>query len=109
LRITPGSSQFLVLRCHSDDDRIPIEERLQSLDSITRNRVRARIDRIEDGNFGDVAPVGEGVSELRMDFGPGYRVYFGMKGHEVHLIDGGSKSTQASDIVAAKRFWRRHE
>lgn len=100
---------FAILRCHTDDGRIPIEEWLQGLDSIARNRVRARIDRIEDGNFGDVAPVGEAVSELRMDFGPGYRVYFGMKGNEIHLIAGGSKRTQAADIVSARRFWRKHE
>jgi putative addiction module killer protein len=47
-------------------------------------------------------------SELRIDFGPGYRVYFGQVGDEVHLIDGGSKDTQNADIAAAQKFWRTH-
>ncbi|WP_198152118.1 type II toxin-antitoxin system RelE/ParE family toxin [Granulicella tundricola] len=88
---------------------MPFQEWLfDSLDVRTRARITVRIDRIEDGNFGDVKPVGEGVSELRVDFGPGYRVYFGQKGNEVHLIRGGSKGTQTADIAAAKDFWRKH-
>lgn len=101
--------QFEILRCHTDDGRIPIEEWLNSLDRATRARVRARIDRIEDGNFGDVEPVGGGVSELRMHFGPGYRVYFGLRGNAVHLIRGGAKDTQPADVTAAKVFWSKHE
>jgi putative addiction module killer protein len=84
-------------------------EWLGSLDVATRARVRIRIDRIEDGNFGDVKPVGEGVSELRMDFGPGYRVYFALRGRQVHLLQGGSKATQSTDIAFAKKFWREHD
>ena len=103
------SSQFEIIQCHTDDDRIPIQEWLTSLDVITRNRIRAQIDRIEDGNFGDVKPVGEGVSELRINFGPGYRVYFGKKGNVIHLLMGGDKNSQTADIVYAKRFWRTHE
>jgi len=102
-------TQFEILRCHTDEGRIPIEEWLSVLDPVTRARVRARIDRIEDGNFGDVEPVGEAVSELRMDFGPGYRVYFGRKGNEIHLIRGGTKASQSADIISAKEFWRKHE
>lgn len=99
-----------ILICQSDDGREPFTEWLEhELDVATRARVRVRIDRIEEGNFGDVASVGEGVSELRLDFGPGYRVYFGQKGNEVHLISGGTKRTQAADIEAAKRFWRKHD
>lgn len=65
-------------------------------------RVQARIDRAEDGNFGDCMPVGEGVSEMRIHYGPGYRVYFTQRGHElVILLAGGDKSTQAKDIKAA--------
>jgi putative addiction module killer protein len=103
------SNQFEILRCHTDDDQIPIEEWLTSLDVNTRNRIRAQIDRIEDGNFGDVKLVGEGVSELRINFGPGYRVYFGKKGKVIHLLTGGDKASQAADIVYAKDFWRSHE
>ena len=65
-------------------------------------RVQVRIDRAEDGNFGDCAPVGEGVSEMRIHHGPGYRVYFTPRGVElVILLAGGDKSTQAADIKTA--------
>jgi putative addiction module killer protein len=63
---------------------------------------------MEDGNFGDVRPVGSGVSETRMDFGPGYRVYFAIKRTVVHLLRGGDKSTQQFDISAAIEFWSDH-
>lgn len=65
-------------------------------------RIQARIDRAEDGNFGDCGPVGEGVSEMRIHYGPGYRVYFTQRGMEiVILLAGGNKSTQSQDIKAA--------
>jgi putative addiction module killer protein len=98
-----------ILMCHTDDGRIPIVDWLNGLDVSARARVRVRIDRLEDGNFGDVEPVGEGVSELKLDFGPGYRVYFGQSGTEIHLIGGGSKATQGRDIESALRFWRTHD
>lgn len=70
-------------------------------------RVQARIDRAEQGNFGDVRPVAEGVSEMRIDFGPGYRVYFTQRGHEiVILLAGGNKATQAKDIQTALQLAR---
>ena len=70
-----------------------------------RARVQARIERLARGNPGDVEPVGAGVSELRIHFGPGYRVYFLKRGREIILLlGGGDKSTQAKDIAAALRF-----
>lgn len=67
-----------------------------------RARVLARIERLASGNPGDVKPVGEGVSEMRIDHGPGYRVYYTMQGREiVILLVGGDKRTQASDIKKA--------
>lgn len=65
-------------------------------------RIQMRIDRAEDGNFGDSQPVGEGVSEMRIHCGAGYRVYFAQRGLEiVILLAGGDKSTQTKDIKAA--------
>jgi putative addiction module killer protein len=72
-----------------------------------RARVQVRIERLIDGNPGDVEPVGEGVSELRLHYGPGYRVYFKKHGEElVILLAGGVKATQSSDIKTALRLAR---
>ncbi|HEY5141082.1 MAG TPA: type II toxin-antitoxin system RelE/ParE family toxin [Methylococcales bacterium] len=72
-----------------------------------RARVQARIQRLAAGNPGDVKPVGEGVSEMRIDYGPGYRVYFTRRGNEVViLLAGGDKSTQNTDIKTAQGLAR---
>lgn len=76
-------------------------------DRYGRLRIQARIDRAELGNYGDCAPVGEGVSEMRIHAGPGYRVYFVERGIEiVILLAGGDKSTQAKDIKTAHELAR---
>jgi putative addiction module killer protein len=70
-----------------------------------RAKILARIDRLELGNPGDITPVGEGVSELRIHHGPGYRVYVFHRGEEVMiLLCGGDKSTQQADIARAKKL-----
>jgi putative addiction module killer protein len=70
-----------------------------------RARILARIERLATGNPGDVKPIGEGVSELRIDCGPGYRVYFSKRGPSVViLLAGGDKRTQASDVKVALRL-----
>lgn len=77
------------------------------LDLRGRARIQARIERLAAGNAGDTKPVGEGISELRIDCGPGYRVYFKMHGRKsVILLAGGDKSTQGSDIKTASRLAR---
>jgi putative addiction module killer protein len=76
-------------------------------DRRARSRIAIRIDRLAAGNPGDVKPVGEGVSEMRIDYGPGYRVYFARRGTVlVILLCGGDKSSQDRDIAAAKTLAR---
>jgi len=68
-----------------------------------RTAIARRIERMSEGNFGDAKPVGDGISELRVDFGPGYRVYFTVRGRQVVIVlAGGDKSSQARDIARAK-------
>lgn len=70
-----------------------------------RARIQVRIERLAAGNPGNAKTVGEGVSELRIDYGPGYRVYFTKRGREVViLLAGGDKTTQAADIKIALRL-----
>jgi putative addiction module killer protein len=72
-------------------------------DARARARILARLDRFAVGNPGDVKPVGEGISELRIDYGPGYRVYFMRRGPVVIvLLCGGHKASQDRDIALAK-------
>ena len=76
-------------------------------DKQAMRRIQARIDRAEDGNFGDCEPVGEGVSEMRIHYGSGYRVYFTQRGMEiVILLAGGDKTTQSRDIKTALEIAR---
>ena len=71
-----------------------------------RAKIRARLDRVEEGNLGDYKSVGEGVFELRIDYGSGYRIYFGQEGSRIIiLLCGGDKSTQAQDIRKAQEYW----
>lgn len=75
-----------------------------------RRAILKRIGRLEYGLYGDCEPVGEGVSELRLFIGPGYRVYFGEEGGQVVvLLCGGDKGTQGRDIKAAKAFWKEYK
>ena len=78
------------------DGKNIFDEWLDSLrDRRAKAKIRARLDRVEDGNLGDCKPVGEGVFELRIDYGPGYRIYFGQEGITIIiLLCGGDKSTQ---------------
>jgi putative addiction module killer protein len=79
-------------------------------DRRAKAKVLARIDRLANGNPGDVKPVGEGISEMRIDYGPGYRVYYVQRGQRyILLLAGGDKSTQAADIDEAKRLAREYQ
>ncbi|MCO4322132.1 type II toxin-antitoxin system RelE/ParE family toxin [Aliidiomarina quisquiliarum] len=79
-------------------------------DRRAKARIQARIDRVEMGHFGDIEPVGDGISELRIFYGPGYRVYFVQKGSVVViLLSGGDKSSQQADIAKAKEIAKQLE
>ena len=75
----------------------------------TQARIRQRLRRAEGGNLGDCEPAGKGVSELRLDFGPGYRVYIGELGDRLILLCGGDKSTQKRDIKKAQSYWAEYK
>lgn len=86
----------------------PFTDWLDDLDLKTQSVVHERLARVRLGNFGDCKPIkgGEGVSELRIQYGPGYRIYFGKdKATIVVLLVGGSKGSQTRDIAKAKRYW----
>jgi putative addiction module killer protein len=94
----------------TEKGREPFSEWLTSLRDIkARAKIRVRLDRVSQGNLGDSHGLGEGVQELRIDYGPGYRVYLGQEGETiVLLLCGGDKSTQTKDIEKAKRYWNEY-
>jgi putative addiction module killer protein len=84
----------------------PFGEWFADLDAGTAARIRTALARLGAGNFSNVEPVGAGVSELKANFGPGYRVYFGQDGRDlVILLAGGTKQRQDRDIALAKARW----
>ena len=89
------------------DGRQPFADWFAELESVARAKVTRAIVRLEQGNFSSVKSVGEGVFEYRIDFGPGYRVYFGQDGSAlVILLTGGTKKRQQRDIDAAHIYWQ---
>ena len=84
--------------------------RLRLKDERARALIASRLDRLAFGHAGDVKPVGQGISELRIDHGPGYRVYFERQGNTIIiLLCGGDKSTQTGDIEKAKGYWKEYK
>lgn len=97
-----------VITYTTDTGKEPFSDWLDDLDIKSRNIVITRIARVRLGNFGDCKLLkdAQGLWELRIDFGPGYRVYFGKNGNTiVVLLVGGSKGSQSKDIAKAKRYW----
>jgi len=90
-----------------EDGRSPFIDWITALrDKMAKSRIATRLREVESGNFGDAKPVGEGVTELRIHVGAGYRVYCGRHGqHWVILLCGGDKSSQPKDIARAKTLW----
>ncbi len=96
-----------VYRYKTEAGAEPVTEWLLSLkDNLIQAKLRLRLNRVAEGNFGDCSSVGDGVSELREHIGAGFRMYFGQQGKTiVILLCGGTKRTQTSDINTAKRYW----
>lgn len=93
-----------------ESGRSPFAEWFDSLDAVTAARVDKYIRRLEAGNFGASKTLNEGVFEQRLDFGPGYRVYYGRDGKTIIiLLGGGSKRRQSADIAAAIERWRKYK
>ena len=91
----------------SDDGRSPFGAWFGSLDAIAAAKVTVALSRLERGAVSNVKGVGEGVLEFRIDYGPGYRIYFGRDGDTlIILLAGGTKRRQGADIAAAKRRWK---
>jgi putative addiction module killer protein len=99
-----------ILIFETSDGKVPFRDWMNRVKSQTvYERILSRLERVEEGNFGEHRSVGEGVSELVINFGPGYRVYYGLDGTDiVILLVGGSKATQRKDIEAAKEYWRQY-
>jgi putative addiction module killer protein len=90
--------------------RNPFERWFDKLDDDTQARITVSLDRLEQGNFSVAKSIGSGVHELRLDFGPGYRIYFGKDGERlVILLGGGTKRRQQADIAAAHALWQEYK
>jgi len=108
--VTDATTPKRVIVYADDCEKEPFTEWLFGLrDVMGRKRILARVSRLQQGNYGDCEPVGEGVSELRLFFGSGYRVYFGEHGNDiVVLLCGGDKGSQSKDIQQAKAYWKEY-
>jgi putative addiction module killer protein len=94
------------IREFTEGGRSPFADWFDGLDPVTAARVRRFLARLEMGNFGAVKSLRDGVFEQRLDFGPGYRIYFGRDGRTlIILLGGGSKRRQEADIAAAVKCW----
>jgi putative addiction module killer protein len=98
------------LREYVDGGKSPFAKWFNKLAPMTAARIDKYLRRMAQGNFGDSKPVGGGVLELRIDYGPGYRVYYGRDGERlVVLLAGGSKRSQAKDIAESKARWSHYK
>lgn len=95
----------------TDAGKIPFKKWLENLKDVrARAKIRIMLDRIRLGNFGHAKSVGDGVHELKIDYGPGYRVYYALAGKAVVLLLlGGDKASQGKDIVRAKEHWKAYK
>ena len=103
MEVVPKKVEFYV----TASSKVPFMEWLESLKDIkARAQIKKRLRRAEFGNLGEYNSVGQGVFEMKIHFGPGYRVYFGMEGQQlIILLCGGDKGTQSRDIETAHEYW----
>jgi len=102
--------QKLTVIEYLQDGKSPFEKWFERLDSIASAKVATALYRMEQGNLSNVKSVGKGVFEYKIDFGPGYRIYFGKAGNElIILLCGGSKKTQSEDIKKAQTAWQQYK
>jgi len=98
--------EMTVVQFISSDGRTPFQQWFDGLDRVAAAKVRIAIARLQQGNVSNVKSVGGGVSEAKIKFGPGYRVYFGKDGATiVVLLGGGTKTRQAKDVADARARW----
>jgi putative addiction module killer protein len=95
----------------TEDGREPFSEWINELrDMQARVKIEKRLNQVAQGNLGNYRSVGEGVCEFKINFGPGYRIYFGQMGSIIIIIlCGGDKSSQEQDILKAREFWKDYE
>jgi len=92
------------------DGKSLFEKWFNAVDSTAAAKITIALYRLEHGNFSNIKSVGKGVLEYRIDFGPGYRIYFGREGDElIILLGGGSKKTQSEDIKKAQAVWQQYK
>lgn len=98
------------LREYLDNGKSPFGRWLDKLAPVTAARIDKYLRRMGQGNLGDSKSVGSGIQELRIDYGPGYRIYYGRDGDRlIILLAGGSKRSQSRDIAEAKRRWNQYK
>ena len=100
-----------VLYYKKEEGVVPFLKWLYSIeDRVTKAKIRIRIDRVAAGDLGDYRSVGDGVNELRLNYGPGHRIYFGFDGQKIIVIlCGGDKGSQNKDIRLAKEYWKNYK
>ena len=99
-----------IVEYERDDGHCPFAEWVETLDEKAAAKVLTSVERMRQGNLGDHKSVGKGVTERRIDFGPGYRIYFGRDGEKlIVLVGGGTKSRQSKDIKTAQEIWAEYK
>lgn len=103
--------KYAIVQYVTPNGKVPYREWLEGLkDNVAKIAIIRRVNLMSLGHFGDCEPVGDGVSELRLHLGPGYRVYFAIEGQKVCLmLGGGTKRGQTRDISRAKQHWHEYQ